>query len=252
MSKQGIISTAKGKRAGAMLGLALALGMATTSIPAIAASIADGAGAPPPSSRTVAGRFTPAGADPRLAAAFADKKREAISFTPAGAERKEARRVEVAVRGSSSAAPTPAPTRRVAEAVDTQRRTATLTPSDYDLGVDVGWKRFRLSTEVAEENNQGGAALVDRGRARVGLSYGTRVSGQVAVSADRETSRAVPGIRATDSYALDVGGAVRITNNIAITGGVRYRVDQERLPEPDVDGRRYDSQAVYVGTKLRF
>ncbi|MCJ8191148.1 hypothetical protein [Sphingomicrobium aestuariivivum] len=239
-------------RGSAGVGIALALGLAATSIPAIAAVNFAQTGVEAPPSRTPTGRFTPAGGDPRLAAAFAERQGEALSFTPAGSKGEDTPKVKVAVRGSSSAAATPAPTRRVAEAVDSQRRTATLTPSNYDLGVDVGWKRFRLTTEVAEQNNQGGPALLNRDRARVGLSYGSKVSGQVAVSADRETTRAVPGVRATDSYALDVGGAVKITNNIAITGGVRYRIDQERLPEANVDGQRFDSQAVYVGTKLKF
>ncbi|MCJ7421186.1 hypothetical protein [Sphingomicrobium astaxanthinifaciens] len=251
MTIEGRKSNKAGKRGGVLLMLGCAIGLAATSIPALAAvSLVDAAGAPPARSQT--GRFTPAGADPRLAAVFANRKPSNSGFTPAGSNREEPRKLEVAARGSSSSAPGAAPTRRVAEVVDSPRRSATLTPSNYDLGVDVGWKRFRLSTEVAEQNNQGGPALLSRDRARVGLSYGTKVSGQVAVSADRETSRAVPSIRATDSYALDVGGAVKITNNIAITGGVRYRIDQERLPEADLDGRRYDSQAVYVGTKLKF
>ena len=226
--------------------------LGTAAIPAVAA-VATGAvemqAASGDPRRLPSGRFTPAKGDPRLAASFARRNGDDLSFTPAGSRGDEKKRVRVAVR--SADAQGGSANRRVAEAAATPRRT-TLTPSDYDLGVDVGWKRFKLSTDIAETSDSTGPAIIERDRARVGLSYGSKVSGQVALSADRESARVLPSSRGTDSYALDVGGAVKITNNIAITGGVRYRIDQERLNVPDVDGQRLDSQAVYVGTKLRF
>jgi hypothetical protein len=48
----------------------------------------------------------------------------------------------------------------------------------------------------------------------------------------------------------EVGGSYRLTGNLDVTGGVRYRVQHDRL-QPLADERR-DSQAVYVGTAFRF
>ena len=47
-----------------------------------------------------------------------------------------------------------------------------------------------------------------------------------------------------------VGGSYRLTHNLDLTGGVRYKIQHDRL-EPLTDQRR-DSQAVYIGTAFRF
>jgi hypothetical protein len=52
------------------------------------------------------------------------------------------------------------------------------------------------------------------------------------------------------TYSVGVGGSYRIARNIDVTGGVRYKIQRDRL-EPLADQRR-DSQAVYVGTAFRF
>ena len=52
-----------------------------------------------------------------------------------------------------------------------------------------------------------------------------------------------------DATAVDVVSSYRLTKNIDVTAGVRYRSD-DRV-EPLTDARR-DSQAVYVGTAFRF
>ena len=52
------------------------------------------------------------------------------------------------------------------------------------------------------------------------------------------------------SYSLDLGGSYSIARNLDVTGGVRYKIQRDRL-EPLADERR-DSQAVYIGTAFRF
>jgi hypothetical protein len=52
------------------------------------------------------------------------------------------------------------------------------------------------------------------------------------------------------SYSIGVGGSYRITRNLDLTGGVRYKVQRDRI-QAITDDRR-DSQAVYVGTAFRF
>jgi hypothetical protein len=72
----------------------------------------------------------------------------------------------------------------------------------------------------------------------------------VAVGADRGDGQALNALRKSDNVSLDVGGAYSITRNIALTGGVRYRIDHDRVSALK-DARR-DSQAVYVGTAFKF
>ena len=53
------------------------------------------------------------------------------------------------------------------------------------------------------------------------------------------------------AYSLDVGGSYSIARNLDVTAGLRYRAEQrDRLQIID-DGRR-DSQAVYIGTAIKF
>jgi len=52
------------------------------------------------------------------------------------------------------------------------------------------------------------------------------------------------------SYSVDLGGSYALTRNLAVTGGVRYKMQRDRL-EPLADDRQ-DSQAVYIGTAFRF
>src|SRR3712207_7612399 len=60
-------------------------------------------------------------------------------------------------------------------------------------------------------------------------------------------SRDVPALRDRDQYSVDVGGAYNITRNIAVTGGVRYSIEKERLST--LSDNRSDSKAVYVDRK---
>ena len=52
-----------------------------------------------------------------------------------------------------------------------------------------------------------------------------------------------------DDQNVDVVSSYRLTKNLDVTAGVRYRTD-DRV-QPLTDSRR-DSQAVYVGTAFRF
>ena len=53
-----------------------------------------------------------------------------------------------------------------------------------------------------------------------------------------------------ENYQLDVGGSYKLGRNVELTGGVRYKIERDRLA-PLSDTRR-DSQAVYVGTAFKF
>ena len=190
--------------------------------------------------------FTPANADPKLAAALAGRNLSLtdFKFTPAPAKGRPSQ-VRVAIRARTSA---PAPTPLADAAAQTAAVNA-LTSTSYNLGVAVGWRRFAVSGDVAKVKDAD-PVIGGRESAIVGVSYSLkRFTGRVAVGAER-TDHPVPALRKGDNYSLDVGGAYALSNRVALTGGVRYNVERDRLSALQDDRR--DSQAVYVGTALKF
>ena len=124
-----------------------------------------------------------------------------------------------------------------------------LAPTSYNLGMAIGWKRFAISGDVASVKDAN-SALGGRESAIVGVSYSLkRFTGRVAVGADRSDGHPLPALRKGDNYSLDVGGSYSLSRQIALTGGVRYNIERDRMPLDDV---RRDSQAVYVGTAFKF
>jgi len=128
---------------------------------------------------------------------------------------------------------------------------AALTPSTYNLGVAVGWKRFAVSGDVAKAKDAD-LALGGRESAVVGISYSlsNKLSTRVAVGADRATGNPLPALRRGDNVSLDAGASYSLSKRIALTGGVRYNVERDRMSALQDDRR--DSQAVYVGTAFKF
>jgi hypothetical protein len=197
------------------------------------------------------GAFTPAVADPRLGALLARRPSvpltNAFSFTPSSAASDRANRgLRVAVRARSNT-----PVLASAEVGPSSSAAVTaITPSSYNLGVSVGWRRFAISGDVAQSDR--GLISGVRESARVGISYQPtqRLTGRVAVGTERaEGAQRI--IAEEEAYSLDVGGAYRIGRNIDVTAGARYRISRDRLDPTARDDRR-DSQAVYIGTAFRF
>lgn len=194
-----------------------------------------------------AGSFTPAIADPRLAAEFARRGVQADSFrfTPTISSDKS-KSVKVAVRARAVNAGQASARTELASSTPV----TAITPSAYNLGVSIGWKRFALSGDVARvEGNP--AQPGGREAAEVGVSYaGKDFTSRIAVGAERADPSQLRITPVDSSYSLDVGGSYRIARNLDVTGGVRYKIQQDRL-QP-LDDERRDSQAVYVGTAFRF
>jgi Gram-negative porin len=191
--------------------------------------------------------FTPANADPKLAASLGGRGLSLtdFKFTPAPAKGRPSQ-VRVAIRARTSA-PTAA---QLANASTDTSVVTPLAPTTYNLGVAVGWKRFALSGEVAKVKDAD-SAIGGRESAVVGVSYSLkRFTGRVAAGAERSDGHALPALRKGDQYSVDVGGSYSLSKRIAVTGGVRYQVERDRLSALKDDRR--DSQAVYVGTALKF
>jgi len=237
-----------GKNKGAIAG-ALAAG-ALLLVPAIASAKPDSRKRPPAFSISFdrLTSFTPATADPRLAAEFANKASAAdFKFTPAAPKGRPSQiRVAIRARGADVVSG------RTADLASASANSAigALAPASYNLGVAVGWRRFAVTGEVAKARTAG-LAFAGRETAVVGVNYSLnrRLTTRVAASAERSDNLA-PALGREQGYAVDVGGAYSLTRNIAVTGGVRYKIEQDRV-SAQKDERR-DSQAVYVGTAFKF
>ena len=237
-------SISKGEAAVAIAALSLLL-------PASVVIAAPGRGdRPAPVAVSFERSFTPAQGDPRLAAALASRPALAadFGFTPAAAKRRPSQ-VRVAIRaraatpGQAALQAREIATRSVAEGV-------ALAPASYNLGVAVGWRHFAVTGDVAKGTARN-PALGTREGAAVGVNYNLkRFTGRVAASADRNGNEKAPVLANNSSYALDVGGAYNISSKVALTGGVRYKIEREKIAT--FSDQRRDSQAVYVGTAFKF
>lgn len=191
--------------------------------------------------------FTPANADPKLAAAFAGKSLALtdFKFTPAPAKGRPSQ-VRVAIRARVTS-----PTQTsLAQASAATVAINALTPTSYNLGVAVGWRHFAVSGDVSKVK-EADPALGGRETAIVGLSYSlNRFTGRVAVGADKPEGHPVAALTRGDIYSLDVGGSYSLSRRVALTGGVRYNIERDNLSALQDDRR--DSQAVYVGTAFKF
>jgi hypothetical protein len=189
-------------------------------------------------------QFTPASADPRLAAAFSGRAASLgdFKFTPAAAKGRPSQ-VRVAIRARTT-------TPQDFASNSSASPVSALAPVSYNLGVAVGWRRFAISGDVAKVK-PAGSPIDGRESAVVGVSYSLpRFTGRVAVSADRAEGSAAPALRDPDNYAVDVGGSYALTRRISVTGGVRYKIQKDRVST--LSDNRVDSKAVYIGTAFKF
>jgi Gram-negative porin len=203
------------------------------------------------SPRSDLGTFTPANGDPRLAAVLARSGlgTSGFRFTPATTSVKLGRSVTVAVRARNGLSPVLSERAALVSPSQGSGMTA-LTPIAYNLGVAVGWRRFAVSSEVAKVDL---GALGGREAVDLGVSYTARkFSTRVAVGADHATPGTPRALaQGSNGYTFDVGGSYRLSRNLDLTAGVRYRASERDRLAPLADNRR-DSQAVYVGTAFKF
>lgn len=230
--------------------MAVALAAVSLLLPASVVIAAPQKKRPSPVQFSFDSEFTPAQADPRLAAALASRPALATDFrfTPSAAKQRPSQ-IRIAVRARANSTTRVALRERAAAAAPIPAGLP-LTPASYNLGAAVGWKRFAVSADVSKADGAT-PALAPREGASVGVSYSTkRFTGRVAASADRAATERRTAIVDPVAYALDVGGAYNISRNIAVTGGVKYKIEREQLAT--FRDQRRDSQAVYVGTAFKF
>ena len=197
-------------------------------------------------SETLLSQFTPASGDERLIARYNKMSAEArgsFSFTLAtiDAGRKN-RAITVVIRTRDEASSAARTTGLAAGRTSTP---IAIAPVAYDLGASLGFQRFATPTlpRGIDLKNLPVAKAPEQTEKK--SRFATRVLNQPSDPAGATDRVTAPG----DDQNVDVVSSYRLTKNIDVTAGVRYRSD-DRV-QPLTDSRR-DSQAVYVGTAFRF
>ena len=247
--------------AGGVLGMAAALSLALPSAGLAVAGLGD-------SSRMAQADafdlFTPASVDPELAARVAEKAREhGIRFTPLGSGTSDTERtVTVAVRIDGEAARAISVRTAGETPVGTGVGITGLQANRFNLGTARGYQSF-ARTQVAAAPVSGRTLLPESQRNLRSLEMPDLADfAPSRTTREDRPSRLQPRIELEDkpiagrspnalgSQTVDVGGAFRLSPNFDVTAGVRLSQERDRL-DPLTNSVQ-DSQAVYVGTQVRF
>lgn len=203
--------------------------------------------------------FTPASVDPQLVRRVADTIRAKgleLSFTPAGAVTARDKTVTVAVRVDDVTARAISVRSAVASVSGesgVRPSVSTITPTRYNLGVARGYQSFAAKKptlptgvrsvempDLADFKPAGGSAA----------DKPSRFQPRIALEEETTVGRAPRTLEGLGEQSVDVSGAYRVTGNLNVTAGVRLSQERDRIA-PLTDNAQ-DSQAVYVGTQLRF
>jgi hypothetical protein len=199
--------------------------------------------------------FTPAGGDSVLAQKFSATQiasNARFPFTPASAGEGRNRTITVAARANSRLTAGAVSIRNVIAPSEVGAgKGLRLAAVDYRLTASKGWQDFALPKMRARAAK---APLSDVGKGSFRLDESPRkpskFSTNIKLDQNKEMAPPARGGAASGDYKLDVGGSFSISRKIDFTAGVRYASENDRVI-PLADNRK-DSEAVYVGTKIRF
>lgn len=214
------------------------------------------------SARGSIGSFTPASVDPRMAARVSINRlanSPLFKFTPASSDGRANRAVTVAVRFDSETARAVS-VRQALAAASAQPGIAAvrIVPGGFNLGVARGYESFApklaqaiVAPEIKKFDMPDLAAFAaGKGKNRANAGEAPRFAPRVALDETAKPGRAPRTLEGQGDYSVDVGGSYRVARNLAVTAGVRYSTERDRVA-PLTDATQ-DSQAVYVGTQFRF
>jgi hypothetical protein len=221
------------------------LALASDALPARAASI----------EALGLGIFTPASVDPELAARVADKARaRGIHFTPASAAPITGKRtVTVAIRVDEDA-PQIVSVRKAPETLPAGRGVglASLDVSKFQLGSARGYQSFTRTVDLSGSVRNLSAPDLAQFKASAPKSVDkpSRLQPRIELE-DREIAGRSPNtLDSVGQQTVGVGGSFRLSRDINVMAGVRYSQERERI-DPLTNSVK-DSQAVYVGTQIKF
>jgi hypothetical protein len=200
------------------------------------------------------GRFTPASVDPELAARVADKARErGIRFTPASAPPISGKRtVTVAVRVDDDTVRIAA-VRKVPEGLPGRGAAlAALDGSRFQLGTARGVQAFARTVDLsASLRNLEAPDLAKFEPSKpAAADKPSRLQPQVEFAGREVAGRSPNTLDAVAQENVGVGGSFRLSRNLNVMAGLRYSKERDRL-DPLTNSVK-DSQAVYVGTQIKF
>lgn len=198
--------------------------------------------------------FTPASVDPALAARVADKaRRRGVHFTPASAPPMSGKRtVTVAVRVDDNTARA-ITVRKAVEAVPGRGLgLAGLDASRFKLGSARGYASFARSVDLSAKVSN--VSLPDLAQFEPSRPKAedkpSRLQPRIELEDRQIAGRSPNTLDSTAAQTVGVGGSFRLSPNLNVTAGVRYSQERERL-DPLTNSVQ-DSQAVYVGTQIKF
>lgn len=198
--------------------------------------------------------FTPSGGDSLLAGKFSATSGSTngrFPFTPAGAGVNRNRTITVAARANSRLTAGAVSVRSAAASEAGAGKGLRLSTVDYRLTASKGWQGFALPStpKLAAQ-----VPLSELGKGNFRLDEAakkpSKFNTNIKLDQNREVAPPARGSAAAGDYKLDVGGSFSISRKIDVTAGVRYGSENDRVL-PTADSRK-DSEAVYVGTKIRF
>ncbi len=178
----------------------------------------------------------------------------AFRFTPAGLNRTGDKVMTVAARADLAGAANAVSVRSAIAQIEAGEGTMVrLNNSSYRLSAARGWHDFKLPAKAVQVEEPRLSAMVGKGEFRLdGVEKKKPSRFHTDVSVDK-VGNAAPnprGSAAAGDYTLNVGGSFSISRRIDVTAGVRYSSERDRIA-PAADAKP-DSEAVYVGTKIRF
>ncbi len=198
--------------------------------------------------------FTPASVDPALVARFADKAREqGLRFTPASSNPALGHgTVTVAVRVDNGTAQAISVRNATESVPGAGKSIAALKTARFDLGTARGYQSFART--VALPANVRSLSVPDLSEfepARpTAKDKPSRLQPRIALEDERVAGRSINTLDAMGAQTVDVGGSFRLSSKIDVTAGVRLSQERDRL-DPLTNSDQ-DSQAVYVGTQIKF
>ncbi|NJM50274.1 MAG: hypothetical protein HC843_04780 [Sphingomonadales bacterium] len=207
--------------------------------------------------------FTPAGIDKKLAAKFRQEagnkaakiNNSRFAFTPAGGQNVSGRTMTIAARTDSPLSSKAVSIRSALRVSDAGTAAPiSLAKSDFRLSAAKGWKGFVVPAEVKQAVRAPIANLdVAAGSFRLdddNPAKKSRFGADMRVDKNRSVVPSPSGNAATGEYKVDLEGSFSVSKRVAVTAGVRYQSERDRVAPAVSD--RTDSEAVYVGTKIRF
>lgn len=198
--------------------------------------------------------FTPASVDPALAARVADKARaRGIRFTPANASSLARQRtVTVAVRVDDDTARAISVRKPLETLPGRGVGLAGLESSKFQLGAARGYQRFTRSVDLSSSVKN--VAMPDLAQFRPSTPEAddkpSRLQPRIELEDRQIAGRSPNTLDSSAAQTVGVGGSFQVSQNLNVMAGVRYSKERDRL-DPLTNSVK-DSQAVYVGTQIKF